>query len=68
MLRTIVRWLGNLLGQTPDGDNSEERRFIPSQLDFSVRFSHGGGNTEGTRELEEINTKARMLDEERRNE
>jgi hypothetical protein len=68
MFRKALRWLAHKGGLTPEesGDESEDRRFVPSQLDFSVRSSHGSGNAEGARELDNINKKAQMLEQERR--
>jgi hypothetical protein len=65
MLGKALRWLARTMGhRSQNDDESEGRRFVPSRLDFSVRSSHGGGNAEGARELEQITTKAEMLEEE----
>ena len=68
MFRKALRWFAKKAGLTSDegGDESEDRRFIPSRLDFSVRSSHGSGNTEGARELDNINKKAQLLEKEQR--
>ena len=66
MFRKPLRWLVKRVGfsSEEDGDESEERRFVPSQLDFSVRSSHGSGNAEGARELDNIDKKAQILEKE----
>ena len=64
MFRRVWRWLARKRGIESD-DESAERRFVPSRLDFSVRFSHGGGNAEAARELDDIDSEARKLEEER---
>ena len=68
MFRKALHWLARKLGFTSKAgdDESEGYRFIPSRLDFSVRSSHGGGNTEGPRELNNINEKAQILEQEQR--
>jgi hypothetical protein len=50
--------------ETDDGDN----RFVPSPLDLSIRFSHGGSDVEIDRELNKINKQARELESQRRDE
>lgn len=68
VFRKTLRRLAKRVGLTSEdgGDESEDSRFIPSRLDFSVRSSHGGGNAEGARELDSINETAQKLDKERR--
>ena len=68
MFRKALRWLAEKGGLTSEKDSgeSEYHRFIPSRLDFSVRSSHGSGNTEGARELDNINKKAQILEKEQR--
>ena len=67
MLGKALRWLASTMGhRNQDDDESAERRFVPSRLDFSVRSSHGGGNAEGARELQSINSKAELLEDEQR--
>lgn len=68
MFRTSLRWLAETVGLASDegDDDSDGRRFVPSQLDFSVRSSHGSGNAEGARELDNISKKAQVLEKEQR--
>jgi len=50
-------------------DSTEDTsRFVPSPLDLSVRFSHGGSDTEIDRELSRINEQAREIEANRRDE
>jgi hypothetical protein len=49
-----------------DDDSEEERRFVPSLLDWSVRHSHGGSGDERARELADVREQARDLEAERR--
>jgi hypothetical protein len=43
----------------------EDSRFVPSPLDMSVRFSHGGSDDEIERELNNINEQAREIESNR---
>lgn len=45
---------------------ADDDRFVPSPLDLSIRFAHGGPDSEAERELDEINERARELDDNRR--
>jgi hypothetical protein len=49
-----------------DDDSEEERQFVPSILDWSVRHSHGGSGEERARELADVREQARDLEAERR--
>lgn len=50
---------------TTEGDSPEEGdQFIPSRLDASVLEAHGMATTEAERELESIEEKAKMLEDE----
>jgi hypothetical protein len=69
MARTLWEVFISLFGRSngdeedpDDGDN----RFVPSPLDLSVRFSHGGSDAEIDRELNNINERARELEARRR--
>lgn len=56
MLHGVRRWLIARLGSdggTTD-EESENTRFIPSILDASVRYAHGGSNTGAEREITKI--------------
>jgi hypothetical protein len=64
MLRRILAWLtgrgGDAADDEADGENS---RFVPSELDISVREAHGSGQAEAERELASIEAQARLLEE-----
>ncbi len=47
---------------TEEGDNG----FVPSPLDLSIRYSHGGSDTEIEREFNKINERAHELENKRR--
>jgi hypothetical protein len=68
VFRRTLAWLAQQAGLTSEerGEESGARRFVPSQLDFSVRSSHGSGDAEGARELDNIREKAQILEDERR--
>ncbi|QSG01504.1 hypothetical protein [Natranaeroarchaeum sulfidigenes] len=48
-----------------DDEEEEESGFRPSPMDLSVRFAHGGPDSEVDREIHEINEQARQLEEQR---
>lgn len=50
-----------------DGEESDEQ-FVPSPLDLSVRFAHGGPDNEVEREINEIEEQAQRLEENQRDE
>lgn len=68
MLRGVLNWLTVRFGGDEDADNeeSEDTRFTPSVLDLSVRYSHGGSNTGGDREIAKIEDEAQRLAEQQR--
>jgi hypothetical protein len=68
MLRGVLNRLTIHFGGDKDADDeaSESPRFIPSVLDASVRYSHGGSNTEGNREIANIEEEAQKLAEQQR--
>lgn len=51
-----------------EGDESEEgdERFVPSPLDLSIRYAHGGPDNEIEHELHQINEQAREFEENHR--
>ncbi len=49
-----------------ESDVEDEEGFAPSPLDLSVRFAHGGPDTEVERELVEVEEQARQLEENQR--
>jgi hypothetical protein len=66
--RRALRWVAEKSGPASrsGGEESDDRRFVPSRLDFSVRSSHGSGDTEAARELQDIEETAQKLEGERR--
>jgi len=65
MIRRVLSWLTARLGpdeeQAADGDGC---RFVPSLLDRSVRYAHGG-NDDGERALAEIRERAEAIEDPR---
>jgi hypothetical protein len=68
MLRGVLNRLTARFGSDEDVDDeeSDDTRFIPSVLDSSVRYSHGGSNTAGDREIAKIEDEAQKLAEQQR--
>jgi hypothetical protein len=69
MARTLWAVFRSLLdrsGGASEDTEEDEHGFLPSPLDLSVRYSHGGSDTEIDRELNNINEKARELENIRR--
>jgi hypothetical protein len=68
MIRRVLNGVINRFGSAEDtaDEKSEDTRFIPSVLDSSVRYSHGGGNIEGDREIARINEEAQRIEEQQR--
>lgn len=65
MLRRALKWLANRFDPAEDPDTGDEDAdFIPSPLDRSVRYAHGG-NDEGERELAHVREHAETLEEQR---
>ncbi|WP_276257946.1 hypothetical protein [Haloglomus litoreum] len=60
MLRRI---LARLTGHGDDDVEVEDSRFVPSELDVSVREAHGSGRAEAERELASIEAQAELLEE-----
>jgi hypothetical protein len=60
VLRRILTWL---TGRGDDEAEDEDSRFVPSELDVSVREAHGSGQAEGERELASIEAQAELLEE-----
>lgn len=46
-----------------EDEEDENNQFVPSPLDLSIRFAHGGPDNEVERELNKINEQARELEE-----
>ena len=52
-----------------NGDDEEpDEQFVPSPLDLSVRFAHGGPDNEVKRELNKIEEQAQQLEQSQRDE
>ncbi len=68
MLRGVLHRLAAHFSKDEDavGGEDDETRFIPSVLDASVRYAHGGANT-GERELIKMQEEARRLEEQQEN-
>ena len=64
-LKSLVRRLRS--GDDTDEDDEDNSRFIPSLLDASVRYAHGG-NSGAEGELAQIEEKAQQLEEIQRDE
>lgn len=63
MLRGVLTWLTSRIGDGEDDADKEsaDGEFVPSPLDVSVRYAHGGGKTEADRELADIEEEAQQL-------
>lgn len=68
MLRALLARFRARFGERDDGGEDEETWFLPSRLDASVLFAHGLGRGGAERELDEIEERARDLEEHRRDE
>jgi hypothetical protein len=68
MARSLYEVFLSLFGRGADGTDEEndDNQFTPSPLDLSVRFSHGGHDTEVDRELNEMSKEAEELERIRR--
>lgn len=65
MLRRFLSWVrARRSDEAAAGDEkSAESRFVPSRLDDSVRYAHGGSGAEIDREMGRIETEAELLEE-----
>jgi len=66
MIRRVLAWVTDRFAGGEEDGAGEETRFVPSELDESVRYAHGGGS-EADRELAAIREEGRKLEEKRRN-
>jgi hypothetical protein len=64
VLQRLIARFGD--DEDAEDEGSEDTRFIPSVLDSSVRYSHGGSNTAGDREIAKIENEAQKLAEQQR--
>jgi hypothetical protein len=64
-VRVAVDRLAGRDGHATDSDDAGDNtsRFVPSPLDASVRYAHGGSGDDIDRELADIEEEARRLDE-----
>lgn len=46
-----------------DGEEENENKYVPSELDKSVRYAHGGSRQDIARELDDIERQADELEE-----
>ena len=64
MARSLWEVFLSLFGREEENTDEEvDDRFVPSPLDLSVRFSHGGHDNEVERELNKIDEQAQELEE-----
>ena len=63
VFRALSRW-----GEKTEvsSEETDERRFVPSPLDLSVRIGHGGADDDVVRELSKIDEQARELEDSQR--
>ena len=74
MIRGVLQKLGGRLGlieaaaaDDPDeSGESDDSRFVPSVLDASVRYAHGGSRTGLESEIAQMEEKARVLEDQQR--
>lgn len=67
MLRRVLeRFAGRSSTDEDSGADEAGSGFVPSLLDRSVRYAHGG-NDAGERELASVRERAETLEEQRRN-
>lgn len=69
MVRRIWNWLAARLGRSNEDNDEEEgsdSRFVPSELDQSVRAAHGGATVHGKQEIANIQEEAEELERHRR--
>jgi hypothetical protein len=62
MIGGLLARLVHRLRSDDDGTESDGARFVPSPLDASVRYAHGGGGDDVERELDEIRDEAERLE------
>ena len=66
MARSLWEVFISLFRRNDGNDEQEDGRFVPSPLDLSVRFAHGGSDNDVERKLHTINERARELEENQR--
>ncbi|MFC7008519.1 hypothetical protein ACFQKF_12880 [Halalkalicoccus sp. GCM10025322] len=66
MARNLWEVFISLFRRNNGDDEQEDDRLVPSPLDLSVRFAHGGPDNEVERELHNIDEQARELEENQR--
>lgn len=64
MLRSALEWLSARVGSDGgESDDDEDDRFVPSVLDASVRYAHGGSSTGIEREIADVKQQAQQLED-----
>ena len=66
MPTTLLARLYRRFTSDADGDDSDERRFIPSRIDWSVRYGEQGGREEANREISRIQHQPEEIERRRR--
>ena len=66
MARSLWDVFLSIFDRNTDEGAEAEDGFVPSPLDLSVRYSHGGPDDEIEREVQRINEQVRELEEEQR--
>lgn len=65
VFRGLLGWFAAHFRSSED-TTDEESRFVPSALDWSVRYAHGGSNAEAEREIASIEDQARQMEKQQR--
>lgn len=70
MLSGLRQWFAARFAWSEDegGDETEESGFVPSVLDASVLYAHGMSRSSAEGELANVEEKARILEEQQRDE
>lgn len=63
MARSLWEVFISLFRRNNEDVEQEDDRFVPSPLDLSVRFAHGGPDNEIEREFHKIDEQTRELEE-----
>lgn len=71
MVRGALHWLGARLRlvemvDSDDSGDSDTSRFVPSVLDASVRYAHGGSKPGLESEIAQLEEKGRILEKQQR--
>jgi hypothetical protein len=66
MARSLWEVFSSIFRRNAEQEDEESDGFVPSPLDLSVRYSHGGSDHEIDRELNEIEKQAKELEKKQR--